>query len=180
MSGQKKQKTPLEVLADAQSSDPRKASWGVLMVDTTSGLGEASLHWYRTPAQLVRGVAAALAELTEESPTAFVKKVRARLGAPPWTARAIRKKLSENDSWSMVPWVGRYADLARGRTRWARKLRDDFRRHRDDQPASSSARSGGAISTAEAEAFTDWLWDPGAQRLWLAVDESAEGESHDD
>lgn len=176
----KKKRTPLEALADAQSSDPRKASWGVLMVDTTSGLGEASLHWYRTPAQLVRGVAAALAELADESPPVFVREVRARLGAPPWSARAMRRRLSENESWSMVPWVGRYADLARGRTRWARQLRDDFRRHRDDEPASSSASAGHAITMAETEAFTEWLWDGGAQRLWLAVDASAEGEGHDD
>jgi hypothetical protein len=158
----KKSESPLDALAAAMDGDPRRESWGVLMVDTTSGLGEASLHWYRTPAQLVRGVAAALAELTDDSPTAFVKKVRARLGAPPWTARAMRKHLSDNQSWSMISWVGRYADLTSGRSRWARKLRAHFRR--DDDAA---RKPGAAITAEEAEAFTDWLRESGAQRLWF-------------
>jgi len=165
----KKSESPLDALAAAMDGDPRRESWGVLMVDTTSGLGEASLHWYRTPAQLVRGVAAALGELTDESPTAFVKKMCARLGATPWTARAIRKHLSDNGSWSMVSWVGRYADLASGRSRSARKLRAHFRR--DDDGA---RKPGAAITAEEAEAFTDWLRESGAQRLWFwcGLDES--------
>ena len=158
----KKTVSPLDALAAATGGDPQRESWGVLMVDTTSGLGEASLHWYRTPAQLVRGVAAGLAELTDESPTAFVKKMRARLGATPWTARAIRKHLSDNQSWSMVSWVGRYADLASGRSRWARKLRAHLRRDLD-----GARKPGAAITAEEAEAFTDWLRESGAQRLWF-------------
>jgi hypothetical protein len=166
----KKKASPLEALVAAQGGEPQRQPWGVLMVDTTSGLGEASLHWYRTPAQLVRGVAAALAELTDESPTAFVKKVRARLGTPPWTTRAMRKRLSENDSCSMIPWVGRYAELASGRSRWARKLRADFRRYLDDSPW-GTRKPGAAITAEETRAFTDWLFDPGAQQVWSCLDE---------
>jgi hypothetical protein len=170
----KKSESPLDALTAAMDGDPRRLSWGVLMVDTTSGLGEASLHWYRTPAQLVRGVAAALGELTDESPTAFVKKVRARLGATPWTARAIRKHLSDNQSWTMVSWVGRYAELASGRSRWARKLRAHFRRDGDAESPADARNAGAAITAEEAEAFTDWLRESGAQRLWFwcGLDES--------
>lgn len=167
MSKKKKAKkvTPLDALVAAKDGDPRKESWGVLMIDTTSGLGEASLHWYRTPAQLVRGVAAALAELADGSPSASERKVRARLGAPPWTSRAMRNALSDNESWSTVPWVGRYADLAGGKSRWARALRAEFHDERDEEGASHAARGSAAILPDESEAFVDWLWESGAGQL---------------
>jgi hypothetical protein len=76
----------------------------------------------------------------------------------------MRKQLADNESWSTIAWVGRYADLAAGKSRWARALREEFREETDEEQPGTT-RPGAAIRHDESDAFVDWLWEGGAARL---------------